>query len=1210
MFTEDNTWNVFRSYFETNNLVSNQIESYDDFVTFGIQEIIDQEPEIVYPNYSVKFGQITLNLPQVLEEDRTLSLMYPNDARLRDINYDSTITCDIYESYTEGEEKIQKEYKRIVIGKLPIMLESVLCNLSKLSEDDKIKKGECPNDKGGYFIIKGNERVLVAQMRNAYNQIFVLKKKTGDKFKYIAETRSMSNETGHSILLQAKISMDKRKIYFSLPHIKEPIFAGIVFKALGYGKDSDIASLIGLTDQKSLKFIRHIVRDSFFCQTKEQALEYIGQFAMHTITKDKEADYAKQVVETELLPHLGISGSIKEKACFLGYMIKKLILTTIKYREEDDRDNYSNKRIEIAGTLMYDIFRNLYKKFLQAIKAQLEKRKQKPDILSIIGRIKNITKGLHQCLATGNWGVQKNASYIRTGVSQVLDRMTYCATLSHLRRIIIPIGKEGKNTAIRQIHTSSFGFICPCETPEGSKIGVVLNFALTSRATKKISSINVKRALETSKTIIFINDFKVDRIHSHVPVFLNGAIIGYTQFYEETLKEIRHMRNENLLDRDTSVTYDSLDDEIRIFCDEGRFSRPLLTLDENKLNIQSKDKYKWKKLIKNGLVRYLDASEIENSVISMYPDTLHLQKNDYCEMHPIVMLGIMASQIPFPDHSQSPRNCYQCLWMEETVLMANGEYKKIADIKIGEDIITVNPNSCEQTITKVINQYVRETDKKIVKVTTLSGREVICTHDHPILTNNGWVKAGETQGKLIAVFPDQKNFTIKMTIQESEFFRIGNNYTDLETWCGKTIVKNNCIFVPVTKIVEMENVKIADITTASETHSFITGQGICVHNSSMGKQALGISALSYNLRADTLLHVLQYVQKPLVRTKIADILKMHEMPSGIIAIVAIASYTGYNQEDSLMVNKTSTQRGLFVLTSYHTIDCNERKRDTYSLEEVCLPPENSDPSVKEGHPKYFKRKNANYGLLDSNGIIKVRGKYGSMKVKKGDVIIGKVVVTGNKSGEESKTDASIIIQAGEEGTIDRVYTTITPNGYKLVKVVLRVTKEPTIGDKLASREAQKGTIGMLYSQQDMPFTCSGIVPDIIMSLLAVPSRMTLNQLIECALGKECCISGNLENADATPFTKRSKNVADKLVKEMSENLAKYGFTSHGKETMYNGMTGEMMEAKIFIGPTYYQRLKHMVDDKMHARAKGHVTMLTRQPLEGQPLIEIVIILIT
>lgn len=1044
---EKHIWSIIAAYFRANSIVGHQIESFDDFISFGLQEIVDNDRVISVPNYSVRFGQILVESPRVIEEDRSLRLMYPLDARRRDLNYDGAIMCDVTENYIDGDEKVEKTHHRVMIGRMPIMLRSTACNLSKIPEEERLQKGECPNDPGGYFVIKGNERVLTAQMRAVYNQIFVLKQKPGDKYKYVAETRSMSNETGHSVLIQAMIGSDDRTIQFSLPYVKEPIPIGVLFKAMGYLDDSDIISLIGLEEVQTRKYIRYILRDAYFCKSQDDALKYIGQYALHVIPKDKEKAYAWQVIETELLPHLGISSTIKEQACFMGTIVRKLLQTTIGLRTEDDRDNYANKRAETAGTLMYEIFRNLYKKFIQSIRLQLDKRKQRPDILSTITRAaRGISKGLHQCLSTGNWGVQKNASYVRTGVSQILDRMTYGATISHLRRLIIPIGKEGKNAAMRQIHGSSAFFCCPAETPEGQKIGVVLNLALTAKLTKRLSTVMVKKSLERCDSICSVEELKLNSILTHTPVFLNGAIIGYSQNPDETVEEIRRLRQDGILPSEVSVTYDRIDNDIRLYSDEGRFIRPLLTIKNQDLALEPRETYKWRKLIKNGWIRYLDASEIENCVLAMRPEMLAKQQCDYCEIHPSLMLGVMAGLIPFPDHSQSPRNCYQC---------------------------------------------------------------------------------------------------------------------------------------------------------------------------SMGKQALGMPVTSYRSRTDTLLHILHYPQKPLVVTKMASFLRTDEMPSGVNAIVAVACYTGFNQEDSVLMNWSSIQRGLFCLTTCFTIDCTEKKRDTYSYEEICLPPTNSD-GLKEGQPGYFRRKNANYSLLDDQGIIRPRELYDpidkkyygpAVRVNKGDVLVGKIVVTGSKNGEETRLDASVVVQPGEEGVIDRVYTTITPNGHKLVKVVIRVTREPQLGDKVASRAAQKGTIGMLYRQEDMPFTASGITPDIIMNPLALPSRMTVNQLIECVLGKQCTITG--ERGDATPFTEHSRDVANKIVgSEVDEKrpvdsdqiisgLRQYGFQDNGWEMMYNGMTGEPIKAKIFIGPTYYQRLKHMVDDKMHARAKGHVTTLTRQPLEGR-----------
>jgi DNA-directed RNA polymerase beta subunit/intein/homing endonuclease len=1902
MMSEEHTWNILGDHFKRKGFVHHQTESFDQFINVGINKIITEEPEIVlnskngknpgsYTSYKVSFSNVYVPYPTVTEDTRVLRGFLPAEARQRDLTYDAPIYATITETLEiDGKEPETNQYVRVVLGRIPIMLRSSKCYLTNMTPEERIQAGECKHDQGGYFLIRGKERVLVSQLRGIYNIPLVLEQRPGDKYSFICEMRSMSEENGHSVLISAVLGVDDRTLSFSLPYIKDYIPMGVVFKAMGYRADQ-FSDLIGLSCEKTNKYIRLIINDSFFVEEKEDgyslfvfenqkkvadslqvdetstegkrrvndklkelwkneipdvwkhkstqinAIKYIGQHANHPIKESERKDYGEQVVECEIFPHMGLTSTFKEKAYLLGHMIHKLLATRLGFRKPDDRDNYINKRVESPGILCHELFRQLFKKYIGSIIATIEKKKQLPDVMSIIPRLTDITKGFIHCFGTGNWGVPKN-SYVRQGVAQILSRLSYGATLSNLRRVSIPVGKESKNTAIRQINPSQIMYICPVETPEGAPVGIVLNLSLLTRISNRTPTVLVKEVLEICKYMSPISDFNV--LNEQTKVFLNGILTGVTEEPNELVEELKEMRRIKMLPWDVSVSYDEVDDEVNICSDEGRLLRPVFKVQDDCIMAKETDGVNWDELVEKGLIVYIDNMEANGSVIAFNQKELLEYKSSYCEISAAMMLGVMASIIPFPDHSQcifkdepvymangtvkkicdvqvgdevitfhpetqqqsitkvshtytnktdkqlfeittlsgrkiiatfdhrfmtfdgwkrieeievgktlvgvstepkpvsnlvddyviltkkqfiekcldaqieeffaikyaselsfpiksthtnlyivsrlfgfictescyisfldkddvrlnvlftdkdsanlfnedierlgfkyskkevvdfhcteysgaisalfialgcnniiqeeeckykrlpdwikngsdlvkreflsgfqggcgseikhiltnkiimgvtsksiktehvdslmnfmndivellryfnietnnitcekykdimdvsyyisstpnnlikyfdivgyrynvdknresgiyveylkylekkyierfhldkeiksytdtipldvkngnkikklhsdkiklqkglfspeewrniikwksttlfipleskiesletiisdittestnqsflcgdtfcvhnSPRNCYQCLDPETLVVMADNTKKAIKDIKIGDSVISVDPITCVQSTTTVTNQYVRETDKEIITIETESGRKITCTTDHPVLTTDGWKHAIDAEN--ICVIPQQVVYSggdedLYITLPETsvkekhindltsiglypikstslpilarivgylitngstslydkraqvkfnfysiedcedflkdlhelgfssnklidvdkiidvifekygkckqiiynnafaslliglvdgyvgkrttqshpplmnwikngsmlvkrEFlsgFQGGNkltgvtstkflfNHTSLSSrvdyanslvefmkemkglfeefdiecsgpflikksqhsqsndvhlyfkntpdnhinyfekigWrynifkyaetlrvyeyqktCQKEIddiiverqiikkyiedsmtirqisdklnktyqyisdsvrsieenrdpripnsfeswkrqVRDRAIFVKIVKKTRLVNKvngnMIADITTESENHSFIAGDSFCVHNSSMGKQAMSMFALSHLIRADTVVHVLNNPHRPLVGTKAAEMMGFNEMPSGVNCIVAIACYTGFNQEDSVMLNHSAVQRGLFWATTYKT-HVDEEKKQGYNSEKIGIPPLN------------VRKHDANYGLLDKNGIVRLRhSKWidekgqtkggGALFVQKGDVIIGKTSIQSDKSGNEIMTDCSLIIGKGEEGYIDRIFISTTPNGYKLVKIVIRCLRIPEVGDKFASRAAQKGTVGMVYKQEDMPFTKDGISPDIIIN---------------------------------------------------------------------------------------------------------------------------------
>lgn len=351
----------------------------------------------------------------------------------------------------------------------------------------------------------------------------------------------------------------------------------------------------------------------------------------------------------------------------------------------------------------------------------------------------------------------------------------------------------------------------------------------------------------------------------------------------------------------------------------------------------------------------------------------------------------------------------------------------------------------------------------------------------------------------------------------------------------------------------------------------------------MGKQAIGVYSSNFKERLDTMSNILNYPQRPLVRTRVSDILQCNELPCGVNAIVAIMTYTGFNQEDSVMVNKSAIDRGLFNSTYYRTYKEQCNKNHSTGEEEVFCKPD---------FEKTKGMKPFNYEKLDETGFIPE-----NTLITQNDIIVGKCMPNRvnnlfdfKDNSTPHKTSEKCFIDANCSN--DKYFKNTNNEGYTFAKVRTRSYRIPTIGDKLSSRHGQKGTIGMIYTQEDMPFTKDGIIPDIIINPHAIPSRMTIGQIMECILGKACVLNGN-EFGDSTPFT-------DLKVEDISKILQEHNVEKYGNEILYNSRTGEQIPTTIFIGPTYYQRLKHMVQDKIHSRSSnGPIVLLTRQPAEGR-----------
>ena len=1246
------------------NLIAHQLESYDDFVTNKIEEIINGfNPVKIYHKYQnstsdfkhkieLKVLNVKLSKPSISEKDGVTKVLTPLEARQRNFSYSSNLTCDIEIKYksnadgsnsnaegdghvgtqtdsnAEGATETFKTLRNVSFGKIPIMVGSKCCVLKNINDPEYVSSmtSECKYDPSGYFIINGNEKVIISHDRISENKTFVFLDSKATQYSIISEIRSCPNHTFGppkltSIKMTAKANQFGRLFRVNIHHIRTDIPIFILFKALGIESDKMIIqSIVHNIEKKDSKILMAelagCVHEASTVNTQSQALDFLARYLNVSgfpkeilAHKQKKIKVLLNILKNDFLPHVG--ENFEDKALYLGYMMKKLLLCHLGIKPFDDRDSYLNKRVDTPGVMLANLFRQYYGKLIKDCKNMIYKElnsgmwKSAQTVESLINNhniykiIKptTIESGLKYGLATGNWGIKNINS--KQGVAQVLNRLTFYATLSHLRRVNTPIEKSGKLIQPRKLHSTQWGVICPAETPEGGSVGLVKNLAIAAKITVSSNSEYLSEYLFSKDVIRFTYDI-VEDLYDNVWVTLNGKIVGIHRSGDDLYSDLVQAKRNGVINPYTSIVWDISNNCIRLSTEGGRCVRPLYVLGANNkllfdaeyVSRMKKENITWNDMISDisgknmNIVEYLDVEECNSRLIATCVDDLKKDvQYTHMEIHPSLILGVLASNIPFSDHNQAPRNCYQCLWEEEPVLMADGTKKKIKEVQVGDAVLTFDPSTMKTKPTKVTNQYVRSTDKNIVEVETISGRKIITTDDHKYWTNQGWMSPREfNKDTKVGVLCRDSGSHSTNDIMKNEFSKCESNQLGIsfEQLVEATHVQESTIFMPV-KVTPKPNCMIADITVESETHCFFGGDSIAVHNSAMGKQAVGIYASNFRKRLDTLSHVLNYPQKPLCNTQMARKIFADEIPCGINVIVAIATWTGYNQEDSIMLNRSSVRRGLFASTYYRTIKDQCSKNLSTGEEELFVNPNNL---IKNENPY----KKGAYDHVQDDGTVPE-----NTFLKPGDAILGKCMPI--KTNESiSYKDTSVVLKDNEYGYVDingkNHFTNTSAEGYTFNKVRIRNYREPTIGDKLSSKHGQKGSIGMVYDEFDLPFTSEGLVPDIIINPHAIPSRMTIAQLIETIMGKACTVKGCYGNA--TPFTNLSIDTISRCLEEDC------GLESHGNEIMYNSRSGEQIKTKIFVGPTYYQRLKHMVTDKIHSRSSaGPIVLLTRQPSEGR-----------
>lgn len=688
---EDVRLKIIKDHFATNGLVRHQIETFNWFITKGLKNIINNEPSIKYEsskydNYTLKFSNIYVERPMIIDDDRTIRPLYPQEARNKDLSYTGNVCVDIIETIESNEGKppqINEQY-RVPIAKIPIMLLSDTCHLRQFTpQENESLNGHSMADQGGYFIINGKERVLISQVRKAYNKPLCFVKSTSQKEDVlICEMRSMCDETFHSTSVQVKMLKNKIVVSLKLKGKMVDIPVGVIFKSLGFNPevmDKDFRNMFDLPP-KYKKYIETITQNCFDefsfeddndqseSESEDDDETLVKVFRNVSISVDKEGltngltiEDIQKSLDMDLFPHLGITSTKKQRAELLAFMVKKYLLTLLGDIPADNRDDYNHKRVETAGELYYFLFRLLYKKFQKNCVVQIKNRK--PDISNFL-RTSGITTGILYSFSSGYWGVQRN-TYIRTGVSQVVNpKVSLIANYSSLRRVVIPEskdGKEAKTSEIRQIHPSSSFLICPVETPEGKGVGTVLNMAVFCGVTTGISTCEIMDSISHFEKLVLCKCVHKNK-NNCFPMLINGS--PYDIGHVNTIQKINFLNDINI-----SIVVNRQLKVIEIFSDPGRLIRPVFDL---KKIVKFKDPIEasFQFFLDNQLIRYVDINEVLSSRIAIEPsDILDNPSTDYnlMELHPCGMFGIVAGIIPFSDRTQSARNCFYSSMVKQAI---------------------------------------------------------------------------------------------------------------------------------------------------------------------------------------------------------------------------------------------------------------------------------------------------------------------------------------------------------------------------------------------------------------------------------------------------------------------------------------------------------------------------------------------------------------
>ena len=1273
---DNKTWNVIDTFFKQDNiLIDHHLSSFNYFMDTELQSIVkekefnpikifnkdtwNEELQLYTETYQIEFGKIHISKPVLYDQPN--KPMYPYEARLRKLTYGANLYIDIHHKTVRinpvsGEQDIihHPALEKYPCGRMPIMVGSKYCVLSEQNNLTKMEMGEGTYDYGGYFIVKGSEKVIICQEKKCDNKVCCFKQKSAQtKFSEKAEITCIHPDNS-SMISPVYVQMKAKEesyggnvIRVGIRRLKQNIPLIIVFRALNFISDKSIVELIvyniaNENNNAMMDLLKASIEEAKPIQSQKIALEYISKYitgiqAVKYKTNKCKLKYTFDILCSELFPHVGESPT--KKAYLLGYMVNKMLKCHLGLMNYDDRDSFLNKRVETSGNLMAQLFRAYFGKFVKELKMVCDKDMlagriaELPQNLSKKLKPNSIENDIKYALGTGNWGLKSQAKS-RKGIAAVLQRLTYLGTLSNLRRIVTPIEKTQKLTDPRKLHCTQWGVICPFETPEGGGIGIVKNMALMCQITIPYSDETIKSCLD-EYGVVSLESVKPSDIFDSVKVFVNGDWYGQSFEPDVLVPMLKKLRRQGMINPFISIAWNIQYNEIQIWSDAGRLVRPLYIVSDNKFNItnsmadQIKDKnLQWKDLIIRSLevsdksdkpiVEYIDVGEADTLMISMSNDNLLENKKDnyafydytHCEIHPSMILGVLATNIPFPEHNQSPRNLYQGAMGKQAMGIYSTAFRNRMDTMAHILHYPQKPLVNTEPSKYVHSDGLPGGQMPIVAIACYTGYN----QEDSLIFNQSAIDRGLFSSSFYRTYMDEEKKN-SATLEDEKFCKPQKFYPNGKVYTEK---------------MSYGSYDKLDTNGFVKPNSFVDGNDIIIGKVTMLKNAIEgepkARDLSTSLRSNESGIVdMVYKNSNGDGYNFAKVrVRSDRIPEIGDKFCLVDTAEALTESGWKLIKDITTDDKVCILNPDTNTISYETPLEThcfdYSGKMLQVRSEFVDITTTPNHRMWVKRDgDADFGFILAEECVGQKLRYkksASIYNKESEDILAEERVLGvsKKMADEISIKClhsgytSKIDNFGDDDScsITIIKTDLEPEVYHednwvqydgnvyclTVRTGVFMVREngKPVWTGNSSRHGQKGTIGMTYNQEDMPYTKDGITPDIIMNPNAIPKRMTIAQLIECVFGKVGTIAGC--EMDATPFRKVT-------VENITEVMEKMGYKGAGTEILYNGKTGEQITAAIFMGPTFYYRLKHLVEDKQHSRATGPYQLLTYQPAEGR-----------